>query len=64
MARRSRRSRAGGRSSSSNGRKKRRGFRPKHALDTDNTVYLHLRLEAHRRRCQRDIAAEHMQVSV
>lgn len=57
---RSRSRRRGRRSSTSS--KKRRAFRPKHALDMDNPVYLHLRMEAHRRRVQRDIMAEHMEV--
>jgi hypothetical protein len=42
--------------------KKKLVFKPKHALDMDNSVYLHLRMEAHRRREQRDICAEHLQV--
>lgn len=59
-----RRGRRGRRGSSTAGGKKRRAFRPKHALDTDGSVYLHLRMEHHRRRVQRDIHAEQLQVRV
>ncbi|WIA12268.1 hypothetical protein OEZ85_012330 [Tetradesmus obliquus] len=64
-SRRLRRSKGGRRSRSSSRsrlhRQRQRRAAAKHHLDMDNEVYLHLRLEAQRRRQQRDFQAEYVQ---